>query len=261
VVCGPFERHAEMCNDAIDRGIHVLTEKPAALTFAQLKQLREALERQPKVHLAGMMFSRYSPGFHTAHRLIEEGAIGDVRVINARKSYKLGARPSYYHERESYGGTIPWVGSHAIDWMMWLCPHRIQSVYAMHSTRDNGGNGTMERSAVCQFELDGERMATISIDVFRPENAPTHGDDWARVVGTSGVMEIRQDSLTLINSQYNGPVPVASDRQLMRNFIDHIEGRGPALLDAASTLALTDACLRARLSADERRVVRFDEAL
>src|SRR5687767_1014339 len=29
VVIGPFERHAEMCIDAIDRRIHVLTEKPA----------------------------------------------------------------------------------------------------------------------------------------------------------------------------------------------------------------------------------------
>src|SRR3954470_10456222 len=30
VVCGPFEQHAAMCVDAIERGIHVLTEKPAA---------------------------------------------------------------------------------------------------------------------------------------------------------------------------------------------------------------------------------------
>jgi predicted dehydrogenase len=76
VVCGPFESHASMCVAAIERGIHVLTEKPAALDFAQLDLLRHACVRNPSVHLAGMMFSRYSPGFAAARRMIENGEIG-----------------------------------------------------------------------------------------------------------------------------------------------------------------------------------------
>src|SRR5205809_6563560 len=41
VVCGPFELHAAMCVAAIERGVHVLTEKPAALNFEELARLRE----------------------------------------------------------------------------------------------------------------------------------------------------------------------------------------------------------------------------
>src|SRR5438093_2838580 len=107
VVCGPFEMHATMCVDAIERGIHVLSEKCVALTAQDLDRLRKACAASPQVHLAGMMFSRYTPGFYTAHAMIDSGAIGEVRLFNARKSYKLGKREAYYHHRHTYGGTIP----------------------------------------------------------------------------------------------------------------------------------------------------------
>ena len=259
IVCGPFERHAEMCIDAIDRHIHVLTEKPAALTFEQLDRLRESCAQRPKIHLAGMMFSRYTPGFYTARRLVRDGAIGDVRIINARKSYRLGRREAFYHQRETYGGTIPWIGSHAFDWIMWFAGGSFERVFASHSARHNDANGTMERSAICHFELSDERLASASIDYFRPQRAPTHGDDWARIVGSEGVLEVRPDSLTLINRDHDGrtPVEITSDRTLTRDFVDHILGQGKAIIDTPQTLDLTDICLRARQSADEKRVVAF----
>src|SRR5437870_4258947 len=64
VVCGPFEMHASMCIDSIERGIHVLSEKCVALTVQDLDRLRDACADSPEVHLAGMMFRRYTPGFY-----------------------------------------------------------------------------------------------------------------------------------------------------------------------------------------------------
>jgi predicted dehydrogenase len=259
VVCGPFERHAEMCVEAIERGIHVLTEKPAAIEFDQLQQLRDSVRRHPQTHLAGMMYHRYQPGFLTAKQLIDGGAIGDVRLINARKSYKLGKRDTYYHDRATYGGTIPWVGSHAIDWTMWFAGVPFTSVCARHSSMHNEGNGTMERSALAQFALEGERFASISIDVFRPPTARTHGDDWARIVGTDGVLEVWPDAVKLINRDNDGtkPLPVSCETTFMRDLIRRAETGAGDVIDAASTIALTDACLRARRSADERRIILF----
>lgn len=266
VVCGPFELHATMCLQAIRRGIHVLTEKCAALTLDDLAKLSETCAANPEVHLAAMMQSRYDPAFFTAHRLIAQGAIGDIRLIDTRKSYKLGRRAPYYHDRATYGGTIPWVGSHAIDWIYWFASaagveRPFRSVRAAHSSMHSAGNGTMERAAVCQFELAGERFASASLDVFRPENAPTHGDDWARVVGTDGVIEVRPSRLTVINATNDGttPVDVACDRTVLGDFLDHLAGKQPGLIGAGDTLAVTRACLLARQSADERRTVSFDE--
>jgi predicted dehydrogenase len=257
VVCGPFELHARMSIEAIKRGVHVFVEKPAALTLEDLHALREAHCAHPQVHVAGMMGSRYEPGFFTAWQLVRQGEIGDVRLLNARKSYKLGDRPGYYGDRATYGGTIPWVGSHAIDWVLWMCPYAVESIYAAHSSQRNDGHGTMERSAVCELVIAAGRFASISIDLFRPGNAPSHGDDWLRVVGTGGVIEARSNSLTLINARNDGstPVPVACDRQVFRDFADHVDGQQTGLIDARSTFVLTEVCLLARQAADERRVM------
>jgi predicted dehydrogenase len=257
IICGPFEHHASMSIDAISRGIHVLVEKPAALTFEDLDRLRRAHQEHPDIHLASMMASRYSPGFFTAWKLIRDGAIGDVRLLNARKSYKLGSRPDFYRERETYGGTIPWVGIHAIDWVLWMAGQPMESVCAVHSGVSNEDLGTMERSALCQFTLAGERFACVSIDVFRPPAAPSHGDDWIRVVGTDGVIESRPQSLSLINRDNDGsaPVPLMPTTSMFEDFTAHVEGRSHALLDASSTFTITQAALAARESADTGRIV------
>ena len=259
VVCGPFELHARMTADAIDRGIHVFVEKLAALSFEDLALLRGACRARPDVHVAGMMGKRYDPGFYTAWQLVRQGAVGEVRLIDARKSYKLGRRDAYYDRRDTYGGTIPWVGSHAIDWILWLLDFPpVESIVAAHSTGHNEGHGDMERSAVCQLRFSGGLFASASIDLFRPPAAPTHGDDWVRVMGTRGVIEARERSLMLIDQQRDGSqaVDVACDRQVFADFLDHIAGVRPALIDAAQTLMLTELCLLARQSADEDRIVR-----
>ncbi|MFT3787374.1 MAG: Gfo/Idh/MocA family oxidoreductase [Tepidisphaeraceae bacterium] len=260
IVCGPLERHAEMTCEAIERGIHVMVEKPIALTFEQLTQIRAACARNPRVHVATMMFSRYTPGFYTAARLVHDGAIGDVRLIEARKSYKLGRRGGHYLRRETYGGTILWVGSHAIDWVAWLSGQRFRSVFASHTTAHNDNHGQLERSALCHFTLDNNCFASVAIDMFRPLTAPTHGDDWARVVGTTGVLEVRPDRVDLILTDTTGSSPISvksPPRRPLRDFVDHLNGVTQALLDVDGTLHLADACLRALQSADDGRVVRF----
>jgi len=42
------------------------------------------------------------------------------------------------------------------------------------------------------------------------------------------------------------------------HFVAHCEGTRKAVINRENTLALTDACLRARQSADEKRVVSFE---
>jgi len=148
-VAGPCELHAQMSIDAMDRGAAVFCEKPVATTLEDLERLRSACDRTG-LHLAGMMGLRYDPAIFTAWRAVRDGAVGTVRMLTARKSYKLGRRPEYYHSR-THGGTIPWVGSHAVDWMLWFTAQRFLAVSAVHSSAHNRGNGELEMTALCQF--------------------------------------------------------------------------------------------------------------
>ncbi len=257
-ICGPLELHAQMSIEAFQRGIHVFCEKPVATSLGDLAALGEAYDAAD-VHFAAMMGLRYDSAFYTAWRAVQEGAIGVVRLLNARKSYKLGRREPYYHERATYGGTIPWVGSHAIDWIHWFSDRAFQSVYATHSSKYNGDQGDLEVAALCHFTLADEVFASASLDYYRPRNAPTHGDDRVRVVGTEGVIEVRGGGVFLINAETEGEIslPVACDRQIFQDFVAHCTGEATALLNAEDTLTVTEACLLARQSADEGRIMQF----
>jgi predicted dehydrogenase len=209
-----------------------------------------------------MLGLRYAPEFYSAWRAVQDGAVGSVRLVNTRKSYKLGQRPSYYTQRETYGGTIPWVGIHAIDWIQWFSGESFRAVRAQHSAQHNHGFGDLEVSALCQFTMSNEVLASASIDYLRPDSALTHGDDWVRVVGTDGVIEVRQGRVHLINGETAGEeeLPVACDRQIFQDFVNDIDGNGPSLLSPQEIFATTKACLLARRSADEDCVILFEGA-
>jgi len=262
-VAGPFESHAEMSIQALERGVHVFCEKPVAIELDDVQRLEDAYRRAQSgskpVHLSAMMGLRYNPAFYTAWRAVQDGRVGPVRLVNARKSYKLGERPPYYNARQTYGGTIPWVGSHAIDWIAWFSGERFQSVYASHSTLENRGLGELEISALCHFTLTNQVFASASIDYLRPQTAATHGDDFIRVVGAQGVIEVHAGQVYLTNLETEGQVQLqpACDRQIFRDFVEHITGESTSLLSADEIFRVTEACLLARQSADEGRLVMF----
>ncbi len=250
-VCGPFEKHAAICIEAFQRGIHVFAEKPVAATMEDLEKMETAF-RAAKVHLGAMMNLRYAPAFYTAWKLVRQGAIGNVRLVYAQKSYKLGVRPLFYYKRETSTGLIPWVGSHAVDLIRYYTECDFRSVHAYHSARHNESHGDLEVSAACTFQLESEIIGIVSLDYFRPDNAPTHGDDRARIVGTSGVIEVWHGDVLLINDETNGEklIPPACERHVFADFLGQVCGKGRSLLSPAEIFEVTRACLLARDSAD-----------
>lgn len=84
--------------------------------------------------------------------------------MDSRKSYKLGKRPVFYSSEEHYCGIIPWVAIHAIDWMKWLSGENYVSADAAHSSRMNGGNGTMDITSAALFRMTNDVIATVTAD-------------------------------------------------------------------------------------------------
>lgn len=259
VVSCYFGDHAKVTVEAIKRNIHVFVEKPVATTLKDLDRVKSAYNNA-NVHLATMFGLRYKPWFLTAHKVVKDGAIGDIRLMNAQKSYTLGIRGPHVKQRETYGGTIPWVGSHAIDWLYWFSGEKFQSVYASHSTRNNGEYESLETSAICQYKLSNDIFASVSMDYFRPENAPSESDDRIRIVGTKGIIEVRDRKVLLINDEKAGiqEVPLLEERHIFADFLNQIRGKGKCMVSAKESFYVTEACLRARQSADCEEVVFFD---
>jgi len=259
VVSCYFSDHAKASVDCIEAGVHVFSEKPLATDMDDLKKLRKTAA-DTGISIGAMFGIRYTPHFITAKRLVDEGRIGEVRLMHAQKSYKLGTRPEYFKSRSKYGGTIPWVGSHAIDWLYWFGNQRFISISAFHSSLYNEGHNDLEVSAICQFKFSNEVFGSVDIDYLRPQSAASHGDDRLRIVGTQGIIEIRDAEVFLLNETNSGEKPVILDKaqHVFCEYINHIDryAYGNDLFDDA--FIVTEACLLARLSADTEKTVYFE---
>jgi predicted dehydrogenase len=251
-----FHDHEKVTLDLLERGIHVFAEKPLALTMEGLARIREA-HAASGVRLGCMLNMRYEPAMRAAYNAVRSGAIGEVRLVHAQKSYRLGRRPEFFKKRATFGGLIPWVGSHAFDLIACMSGQRFVSVWAAHSARGNRGHEELEVSAGCLFRMTAEVVGAATIDYLRPDAAPSHEDDRVRVVGTDGVIEVRDRRATLMGCEGVRELPPDSSTTLFGDFLDEIEGRGRCLVSTEEAFANTEAALLARESADTGQVVTF----
>ncbi len=253
-----FNDHARNAVEALTRDCNVFMEKPVALTLRNLTAVKKAQSASGK-HLSAMLALRYQPHFLAAWQAVRDGAIGEVRLLTAQKSYKLGSRPDFYKTRATYGGTIPWVGSHAIDLLAWFARLPFKTVFATHSNMGNCGHRELEATALCLFTFGNQVAGSVNLDYLRPSTAPTHGDDRIRVAGTDGVIEVRDGQALLLNNHGDGNqvLKQGKARSFFGDFLKQVAGKGECLVSADDAFAMTEACLLARKSADEDRLIRF----
>lgn len=248
VVDNRFDGHGAAAAAALRRGIATYCEKPLALSLGGLKEVERAWKSKGAL-LWAMQTARYDPWFYTAHKLIKEGAVGEIRMINAQKSYRLGRRPDFYKSRATYGGSIPWVGIHAIDMVNFLAGRPVESVYALHSSGFNHGLGDLEMTGLVTMKLGGEVLASVNLDYLRPDAAPSHGDDRIRAAGTEGVLEVRSCKVYLIDGKGEREIPLLTPPTIWEAFVAACRGE-EGMITAESSLEATRIALLARESAD-----------
>ena len=251
--------NAEMCVYAFERGISVFCEKPVSTTLEGLMKVRSAYDSanaRGRVVCAGMFGITYAPHFETARRFIADGGVGDVRLISAQKSYRLGKREPFYSDRALLGGLIPWVAIHAIDWIYALTDFDFCAVTAAHSTVANGGNGSLEASAAMMFEGRGGTAATVTADYLRPNAAPSHDDDRLRVAGTKGIIEVRGGRVYVIDEKGERELQTfPPEHDIFEEFALDVQGAGACRSDAKELFDVTEIALISRQSADEGRKI------
>lgn len=202
IVVNPWFGHCvRISMNCMRSGFDVYAEKPLATNRRDLESLKKCWKETGR-QLGCMLTGRYEPWFQALSSAVEEGRIGEVRLIQAQKSYQYGVRPAFYQEPGQFGGLIPWVGIHALDWIFSLERKETgRGEVHIQSMQGYRGGGRPERTAACMLSFENGVIATMACDYLRPEGAKTHGDDRMRVVGTKGIVEAAAGRLTLMNDK------------------------------------------------------------
>jgi predicted dehydrogenase len=255
VVAPFFFLQSRIASECLERGIHVFVEKPMAVSLEQLERLRRA-HAQGRASLCPMLAYRYHPAFSAAWRAIREGLVGEPLLVSAQKSYKLGTRHPMYTHRATYGGTIPWVAIHAIDWLWWFTGGKLTEVSAAHTPGGNHGHGEMESSGACFYRMSNGGSASLTFDYFRPGGAQGHGDDRVRVAGDKGIVEVVNGEAVLL--AHDAPARRLEKEEplsLFQEFVKSIEEKTPLRISAAEAFAVSEVALRTREAADTKSPV------
>ncbi len=108
---------ASVTRFAVEAGKHVLVEKPAARSLAEIDGLIDAAARHRRLVRVGFNH-RYHPAVLKAHAIVQEGALGELMFMRGR--YGHGGRIGYEKEWRadpalSGGGELIDQGVHLID--------------------------------------------------------------------------------------------------------------------------------------------------
>lgn len=125
-IATPTVYHAPMTLAALERGAHVLCEKPMAMSADESRQMLEMAKARNRVHVIGHEL-RFNPNRRKIRDLIASGAIGQVRhanIVNISGTWgDPASRPAgdWWSLAEMGGGRLGANGSHQIDLLRyWL---------------------------------------------------------------------------------------------------------------------------------------------
>lgn len=117
-VCTPHHLHAEIAAFFVRRGIHVLVEKPLALSASAGAEIAR-LERQSPASVYVVMQRRFLPHLSAIRACYQDGFLGEL--LHAESSFYWSRDPSYYSGSPwrgrlgTEGGVLYTIGCHFVD--------------------------------------------------------------------------------------------------------------------------------------------------
>jgi predicted dehydrogenase len=166
-VCTPNGLHAEHTIKALRKGLHVLCEKPMALSVFDCGEMIREAERSNR-RLFIVKQNRYNPPVQAVKRALEEGKLGKILSIQLNCFWN---RDKDYYTQSDWKGTKKLDGgilftqfSHFIDLLYWMIGD-IEKVDAYTRNLNHKSIIEFEDSGVAIVEFLGGIIGTLNFTV------------------------------------------------------------------------------------------------
>jgi len=180
IVCilTPASTHRLLTAQCAATGVHVLCEKPIAVTLEDARAMADVCQAAKVQFFYGSSY-RYLPAVQESKRLIDAGAIGAVRTIVEQVLTGEGAeayRPlsaAHYPQGGPGGGGYGLVdhGVHMLDIFPWLCRSAVSSVLGRGDR-----TGAVARPELALMMMQNGTLGVLLYDEStRPADLPEEG--------------------------------------------------------------------------------------
>ena len=221
----PHTFHFEQIMDSLDRGLHVLTEKPMVCKVDHARQVMEKSQEVGKILMVS--YQRHmAPTFRFIRNQISAGELGEIQFIQAMQDQHW-----YWNQQGKWrqslalsgGGQLNDSGSHLLDVVLWMVDQDPVVVSAFMDNLD----AEVDINSAMSIQFANGALANFSVVGTGP--GPGMWED-ITIWGTKGAIYSRKGKLTC---KYGGKPEVEVDADSLpsrfsspdQNFVDAILGK------------------------------------
>ncbi len=271
LICTPHALHGPQAAAALARGLHVLVEKPLALSAREAAGLAEQARERSRV-LAVAVNPPYWAHCHALRAWVAEDRIGDLEASDLRWFGSVEAlygrrplpetmpgvvRPSLFRGNPALagGGHLMDAGSHLVSELLWVTGRHPVAVTALMDNPEN------DLCACVALQLDNNAIATIAIrgDSRHPDRRVS-----SRYYGSAGMAAVDGMPFRVTLAPHGEPPTTQTEAELppaptpVENFVQVIHGHAAPLAPPEHGVALAQTLEAAYESARTGRTVRLE---
>ncbi|HEY6257989.1 MAG TPA: Gfo/Idh/MocA family oxidoreductase [Xanthobacteraceae bacterium] len=173
---------------AVAHGQNILLEKPFAVSLAEAATLRTLLERPDRL-TAICHVLRYSARFTALKALIEQGGVGEIRHIYARRNSN-SARAQRVLGRTDLAF---WLTPHDVDIMRWITGSEVVEVFARSRAKLREADDYL----IANLRFANGVDAVLEISWCNPPLSGTSREAVFEVRGTKGFLEVEDSDMNV----------------------------------------------------------------
>lgn len=257
------ETHTSFTLRALEAGMHVICEKPVALSSRELIEMINASEKYNRLFTAHQN-RRYDRDYLAVKNLTDSGKLGKIYNIESRVHGSRGIPSGWRRQKELGGGMLFDWGIHLIDQMINLIPGKIKSISC---SLDHITVSEVDDGFFLEMAFEGGERARIEVGTYNMISLPrfyVRGKNGSAIVNDlGGTAEVKlltawdesdtlkngkpistmtpRDSLT--TESYTMDIPMPDSHDFYRNFcaaIDKTEAQAVTHTDMLRALKIIE---------------------
>ena len=198
LIAVPHYLHPPLATLALTSGLHVLTEKPVAVTAAEADAVNAVAATRPDLRYAVMYNQRAWPVWRAVRRMVDEGRVGPLRRVSYTITDWFRTQAYYDAGRSTTSGGWrgTWAGEgggvlvnqcpHQLDLLQWLCglPSRVTAVVGVGKHHDV----EVEDEVTALLEWPPGEDGVAAVGTFATSTGESPGVNRLELVGDRGTL-------------------------------------------------------------------------
>lgn len=189
-IATPDHLHREMTLYALERGKHVLVEKPMDLTTRGCKEMVDLAEKKGTL-LQVDFHKRYDPYNIDIMRRVRAGKIGEPYYAYAYMEDKIIVPTQWLASWAARSSPFWFIGVHKYDLVRWITGREAIAVLAHGKKGKLSSMGIDTFDAVnASIEMEGGFVCTVDVNWILPNQFEAVVNQGLRLVGSEGLIEL-----------------------------------------------------------------------